>query len=254
MWAGHYTGLYPFPLMLALAPISRLPVDVAAGVWFIACLGILVWILRRSSLYWILFVPFLQSMFLGQLDPLFWLIYRSKRPAVWALLSLKPQLLLPALPGIFSSRRNFVEFAAASLALHVPFLLLRPSWPAEWLRFLSSYQNRLGEITRTTVSGEIVFSAGVIPYALLLIALVYLRRKNLEASLFLINPLLLPYDYLLLMGAVSKIVIPLSWLALAAAWKFQAGWPYALMMICVLAFEAVRERRQAAGGTTAAAA
>ena len=67
---------------------------------FFACLAILVWILRRNSLYWILFVPFLQCMFLGQLDPLFWLIFRSRRPAVWALLSLKPQLLPAALPGI----------------------------------------------------------------------------------------------------------------------------------------------------------
>lgn len=246
MWAGHYTGLYPFPLMLVLAPISRLPVDAAAGLWFLGCLVILVWMLRRSSLYWIFFVPFLQSVFLGQLDPLFWLIYRSRRPAVWALLSLKPQLLLPALPGIFSSRRNFVEFAAASLALHVPFLLLRPAWPMEWLDFLSHYQNRLGEITRSTVSGEIVFSLGVIPYALLLAALVFLRRRNLEAATFMINPLLLPYDYLLLMGEISKVAIPLSWLALAAAWKFQAGWPYAIMMLCVLAFETYRERRKPA--------
>ncbi|HET6845207.1 MAG TPA: hypothetical protein VFH29_00140, partial [Anaerolineales bacterium] len=201
MWAGHYTGLYPFPLMVVLAPISLLPIDVAAAVWFVICVGILVWILRRRSLYWILFVPFLQSMFLGQLDPLFWLIYRSKRPAVWALLSLKPQLLLAAVPGILSSRRNFIEFTTAMLVLHVPFLLVRPAWPVEWLDFLSHYQNRLGEITRTTVSGELVLSAWVIPFALLLAALVFLRRKNLETSLFLINPLLLPYDYLLLMGA-----------------------------------------------------
>jgi hypothetical protein len=244
MWSGQYTGLYPFPLMLALAPISRLPVDLAAGLWFVACLVIVVWLLRRTSLYWILFVPFLQCLYLGQLDPLFWLIYRSNRPAMWALLSLKPQLLLPALPAIFSSRRNFVEFAAASIALHLPFLLLRPGWPAEWAGFLSHYQNRLGEISRSTVSGEIIFSTGVIPYVLLLAALVFLRRKNLEASLFLINPLLLPYDYVLLMGAVSTIVIPLSWIALAAAWKVQAGWPYAVMMLCVLVLETSRERRR----------
>ena len=136
MWAGQYTGLYPFPLMVLLAPISRLPVDAAAVLWFAACMGILVWLLRRQSLYWLLFVPFLQCMFLGQIDPFFWLIYRYKRPAIWALLSLKPQLLLPALPGIFSSRRNFLEFAAASLALHVPFLIIRPRWPAECMSFI----------------------------------------------------------------------------------------------------------------------
>jgi hypothetical protein len=232
--------------MVLLAPISLLPIDVAAAAWFVISLAILVWILRSRGLYWILFVPFLQCMFLGQIDPLFWLIYRSKRPAVWALLSLKPQLLLAAVPGIFSSRKNFIEFAAATLALHVPFLLIRPGWVAEWLSFLSHYQNRLGEITRTTVSGEFMFSAWVVPLALLLAALIFLRRKNLEASLFLINPLLLPYDYLLLMGSISGIAIPLSWLALAAAWRFQAGWPYAVMIVIVLIFETVRERRQAA--------
>ena len=111
MWAGNYTGLYPFPLMVLLAPISRLPLDTAAILWIAACLITLVLVLGRSSLYWMLFVPFLQGIFLGQIDPFFLPIYRSKRPAVWALLSLKPQLLLLALPKIFASRRNAVEFA-----------------------------------------------------------------------------------------------------------------------------------------------
>ena len=94
-----------------------------------------------------------------------------------------------------------------------------------------------------------MLSAGVIPYALLLLALIILRRRNLETSLFLINPLLLPYDYMLLMGAVSRIAIPLSWLALAAALKMRAGWPYAVMMLCVLAFETIRDRQQASMST-----
>jgi hypothetical protein len=242
MWAGNYTGLYPFPLMVLLAPVSRLSVDAAAIVWFITCLGILVWILRRNSLYWILFVPFLQNMFLGQLDPLFWLAYRSKQPAVWALLSLKPQLLLLALPKIIASKRNAVEFTAATLGLHLPFLLLRPRWPLEWLDFVAHYQNRVAEITRSTVSGQIVLSWWVLPFAALLIGLVLWRRKSLEGATFLINPLLLPYDYTLLMGGVSRLIIPISWLALALAWKVQAGWPYILMMLGVLVYETVRER------------
>jgi hypothetical protein len=243
MWAGNYTGLYPFPLMVLLAPISRLPLDTAAVLWIAACLMILVLVLGRSSLYWMLFVPFLQGIFLGQIDPFFLPIYRSKRPAVWALLSLKPQLLLLALPKIFASRRNTVEFTAAALGLHLPFLLLRPRWPLEWLDFIAHYQNRVAEITQSTVSGQIVLSWWVLPFAALLIGFVVWRRKNFEGATFLINPLLLPYDYTLLMGAVSKLIIPISWLALALAWKVQAGWPYILMMMGVLAYETVRERR-----------
>jgi membrane protein implicated in regulation of membrane protease activity len=45
------------------------------------------------------------------------------------------------------------------------------------------------------------------------------------------------------MGAVSRLIIPISWLALALAWKVQAGWPYILMMLSVLAYETVREGR-----------
>jgi hypothetical protein len=229
--------------MVLLAPISLLPLDLAAAVWFAACLGIVVWLLRKSSLLWILFVPFLQGMFLGQIDPFFWLVYRSKRPAVWALLSLKPQLLPVALPNILASKRNAMEFLVAAAALHIPFLLVRPTWPGDWLNFLSGYQNRVTEITASTVSGQIVLSWWALPFAVLLIGLVALRRKNLEGAVFLINPFLIPYDYLLLMGAVSPIAIPLSWLALALAWKVQAGWPYVLLMLIVLAFETVRERR-----------
>jgi hypothetical protein len=243
MWAGNYTGLYPFPLMVLLAPISRLPLDTAAVLWIAACLITLVLVLGRNSLYWMLFVPFLQGIFLGQIDPFFLPIYRSKRPAVWALLSLKPQLLLLALPKIFASRRNAVEFTAAALGLHLPFLLLRPRWPLEWLDFIAHYQNRVAEITQSTVSGQIVLSWWVVPFAALLIGLVVWRRKNLEGAAFLINPLLLPYDYTLLMGAVSKLIIPISWLALALAWKVQAGWPYILMMLGVLIYETVRNQR-----------
>lgn len=242
-WTGSYTGLYPYPLMLFLAPISRLPVDTAAVLWIAACLIILVLVLGRNSLYWMLFVPFLQGIFLGQIDPFFLPVYRSNRPAVWALLSLKPQLLLLALPKILSSRRNAVEFLAATLGLHLPFLLLRPRWPLEWLDFIADYQNRVAEITQSTVSGQIVSSWWVLPFAALLIGLVVWRRKNLEGLTFLINPLLLPYDYTLLMGSVSKVIIPVSWLALAVAWQWHAGWPYALMLLGVLIYETLRPPR-----------
>lgn len=253
MWAGNYTGLYPYPLMALLAPMSLIPLDAAAVLWFAACIGIFVWMLRRAGLYWVFFVPFLQSMFLGQIDPFFWLIFRSPRPAVWALLSLKPQLLLLALPNILASRRNLGEFLLATLALHVPFLLARPTWPEEWVNFLSGYQNRLTEIKASTVSGQIVLSAAVLLFGALLAGLVLLRRKNVEGALFLINPLLVPYDYLLMMGTASRITIPLSWLALALAWKVQAGWPYALMFTSVLIWETIRERwpRREPNGETA---
>ncbi|MCL4528385.1 MAG: hypothetical protein M1282_03115, partial [Chloroflexi bacterium] len=180
---------------------------------------------------------------LGQLDPLFWLAYRSKRPAIWALLSLKPQLLLLAIPKIFSNKRNIVEFSLAVLALNIPFLLVRPMWPIEWLRFLSTYgQNRLTKVPAATVSGEILFSLWALPLIASLILLVIIRRKNMESAFFLANPVLLPYDYSLLMGSTSKIIIPFSWLALWGAWQVKAGWPYALMLIATLVFETIREK------------
>jgi len=248
IWQGIYVGQYPFPLVVLCAPISLLPLDFAAVLWFSAILLILVLTLKRESLYWMFFAPFLQVLFLGQLDPLFWLIYRSRRPAVWALLTLKPQFLLPALPRIFASRRTVIEFVAATAALHLPFLLIRPTWPIEWIRFLSTYeQNRLTRVPSATVSGEILVTFWILPFAACLALLFVFRRRNLEGLLFLANPLLLPYDYSLLMGGISKLVIPLSWLALWGAWQVKAGWPYALMLMAVLLFETIRARRAGSG-------
>ena len=137
------------------------------------------------------FVPVLQTLFLGQLDVFFWLIYRSKRPALWALLSLKPQFLLPALPHIFASKRNLGEFLAALAVLHVPFLIIRPAWPTEWIGFLVGYgQNRFTRVPAATASGAILQSLWIVPFAAAILALVLLRRKNLEHALFLANPAL----------------------------------------------------------------
>lgn len=194
-------------------------------------------------MYWIFFAPFLQLIFLGQLDLIFWLVYRSNRPAAWALLSLKPQLLLLVITKIIANKRNLGEFITAVFLLHLPFLLIRPMWPLEWIEFVSTYQNRLTTILHTTVSGEILSSAWVLPFSVFLLALVFLQKKNLDRILFLANPLLLPYDHSLMMGTVSKIIIPLSWLALWGAWRVQAGWPYALMLLATLVFETYRERR-----------
>ncbi len=139
LWGGVYVGQYPYPLIALLSPISLLPLDaLAVGCLFLMLVALVV-ALKRDAPYWVFFVPVLQSLFLGQLDIFFWLIYRSKRPGVWALLTLKPQFLLPALPRIFASRRNFVEFMAASVVLHVPFLIIRPTWPLEWIHFLAGY-------------------------------------------------------------------------------------------------------------------
>lgn len=244
IWRGNYVGQYPFPLIFLLAPITLLPLDVVAIVWLIGMIVSLVLVLRRESLYWVFFVPFLQVLFLGQLDPLFWLVYRSRRPWLWALLSLKPQFLLMILPRIFASRRSLSQFLAGVVALHLPFLLIRPAWPSQWIAFLSSYeQNRLTRVAAATTSGTILFSAWVIPFAAALIALFLLRRANWEGILFLANPVLLPYDYSLLMGRISKLIIPLSWIALWAAWQVHAGWPYAILLLTVLAVVSIQERR-----------
>lgn len=243
IWQGNYLGLYPYPLMILLAPISLLPLDVVAVLWLIAMIAALVLALRRESLYWVFFVPFLQGLFLGQLDPFFWLIYRSRRPWLWALLSLKPQLLLAVLPRIVASRRSLWEFLAGVVGLHLPFLLIRPAWPAEWIGFVSTYQENRLIGPNVTSSGAIMFSAWVLPLAAALLALFLLRQANWEGVLFLVNPFLLPYDYSLLMGRISKLIIPLSWIALWAAWQVHAGWPYALLLLVVLAIVTLRERR-----------
>lgn len=243
-WRGNYVGQYPYPLILLLAPISLIPLDAIAILWLIVILASFVLVMRRESLYWIFFVPFLQVLFLGQLDPLFWLIYRSDRPWLWGLLSLKPQFLLMMLPRIFASRRNLSQFLAGVVALHLPFLLIRPAWPAEWIAYLTTYQqNRLTQVPLATTSGAIIFSPWVLPFAAALLVLFLLRRANWEGILFLANPALLPYDYSLLIGRISRMIIPLSWVALGLAWLVHAGWPYAVMLMLVLVIMTIREWR-----------
>lgn len=244
IWHGDYVGQYPFPLIFLLAPITLLPLDVVAILWLIVMVLALVLVLRRESLYWVFFVPYLQVLFLGQLDPFFWLIYRSKRPWLWALLSLKPQFLLMMLPRIFASRKNLSQFLAGIVTLHLPFLLLRPAWPAQWIAFLSTYgQNRLTRVPDATSSGAIFSTVWIVPFAAALLVLFLLRRANWEGILFLANPALLPYDYSLLVGRISKLIIPLSWVALWAAWQVHAGWPYAILLLIVLTVVTIRERR-----------
>ncbi|HEY5901218.1 MAG TPA: hypothetical protein VIU39_01610 [Anaerolineales bacterium] len=242
LWSGEYTGLYPYPLMVLFAPVTLLPIDVAAALWLATILVIFVVSLKRESLYWIFFVPALQLLYLGQLDPLFWLAWRARRPALWSLLTLKPQLLPLALPQILSSKRNALEFTAATLALHLPFLILRPSWPTEWVAYLSKYGNRLTIVPLATVTAPIILSWLVFPFAVCLLLLYVSRHANLTGILFLANPVFVPYNYFLLAGAVSRIAIPLSWLAAWAGWEVKAGWPYAIMLLATLAFETARGR------------
>jgi hypothetical protein len=100
-----------------------------------------------------------------------------------------------------------------------------------------------------TTSGAILTPVLGIPLVAALIVLFVLRRKNTEPLLFLANPALLPYDYSLLTGRISKIAIPLSWVALWAAWQVKAGWPCALLLLAVLTFETARERQSAASAS-----
>ena len=66
-----------------------------------------------------------------------------------------------------------------TLGLHLPFLLLRPRWPLEWLDFICPLSEpAVAEITQSTVSGQIVLSWWVLPFAALLIGLVVLAQKE----------------------------------------------------------------------------
>ncbi len=120
---------YPFTALLALLPVARLSLPVAAAVFFGLSSGALAYLITRDGLWRVhvfMSAPFVTAALLVQFSPL--LMTAAFLPAVGFLATLKPNVGLPILAfrPSWKGAIGCVLFIAVSLAVF-------PKWPLGWL-------------------------------------------------------------------------------------------------------------------------
>src|SRR5574341_200265 len=63
---GHF--FYPLPTVFLFLPLTAFPLAMAKVIWILAMLVSLVVVCKRRSPWYALYVPTLQSFYLGQID------------------------------------------------------------------------------------------------------------------------------------------------------------------------------------------
>ncbi len=233
LWdTGTYNSMYPYPAVVLFALMSRLPLWVVVTLVTGASLAILVALTKRSALLWMFFTPFLQVVWLGQIDmPFVWLMSRPT-PTRLALLTLKPQLFVLALPVLWKDKSLIRPTLLRITALYLPFTLARTAWIAEWLGH-AGYK-----------LGEASVSLWAVPVLAMVAIGVCLKFRAWRSAAVSLNPALRAYDFVALVGSAPAWIVPMSWLAALASnalsglpWSgtlmglVPGGieWPYALM-------------------------
>ena len=235
---GQYVSLYPLPIVVLFALLSLLPMPLLLALVLGSSIVILVIMFKRRALLWLFFAPILQTFALGQLT-IIWL-WLLRRASAWslALLTLKPQLAILALPLLIRRHALWKPFAMWMAVLYVPVTLIRPSWPIEWIAQIND-----GRLNGTSSS---LWPVPVLVLGLaLFIVWTYRRRKhrgvtlgasgvNLWPSLATtLNPAIRAYDYAMLTG-MSLWLIPLSWIGVAGMWLTGSAWPMAIVGVGVM--------------------
>lgn len=226
--SGTYFPRYPLPALGTFAVLSFLPRPVAIALIISLSLLALLHLFKRRAALWIFYAPILQTLAFGNVDVLcLWLLVRAS-PVSLALLTLKPQLFLFALPVLFKRRELWKPFALwVALLWGLP-TLIYPQWIGMFLR--GSNDGRLEHGTSASLWPVPVLAVALI------IAMLVLRRFDWRVIASSLNPLLRAYDYTMLAGA-SIWLVPLSWLCIALMWQVSAAWPMALLGAALLLFD-----------------
>lgn len=219
---GRYGGLYPLPAVGFFALLSVLPVWLGLGLLTLGSLTILVALFKWRSLLWVLFIPILQVLTLGQVDILMLGLVFVGSPISLALLTLKPQLFVFAIPLLFKfTRKQFDEFMWWLVWLYVPITLVRPGWISEWL------SNDDGRLSYST--GSTIWAMPVLLAAACIIVVAHLSPTPL-GWMFIANPLYRSYDLSLLVLRGSVLLVPISWLLMMWSHNVGASWPFFLLL------------------------
>lgn len=167
LWPRPDPLFYPFPAILLTAPVARLPLPVAAAIFAGVPLGCLAWLRMRDGALWRLLAlahpGVVMAVVLGQWSP--WLLLAMAWPALGMFLTAKPTL-----GAACWIARPSMTAVVSGLAILVLSLVMAPTWPADWLRNLSSVEGHPAPIL-TALGG--------------LSALVVIRWRDPDARLVL---------------------------------------------------------------------
>ena len=221
---GQYVSQYPLPAVVLFALLSLFSSPFLLVLLIGISIIILVAMLKRRALLWIFFAPVLQTFALGQLTIVWlWLMHHASAWSL-ALLTLKPQLAILALPVLIRRRELWKPFAAWIAVIYVPVTLIRPTWPIEWF-----WQINDGRLNGTSSS---LWPVPLLAFGILIL-LAFLRYDRTGgmswpslATVF--NPAIRAYDYAMLTG-MSLWLIPLSWIGVAGMWATGSAWPMAIV-------------------------
>ena len=255
---GQYISQYPLPAVIIFALFALLPAPALLAFVLGSSVVLLVSMFKRRALAWIFFAPVLQTLALGQLT-IFWLwLLRRASPLSLALLTLKPQLAILALPLLARRRELWRPFALWMAVIYVPTTLLRPSWPIEWIQQIND-----GRLNGTSSSlwtvpvlalGFALFVVWTYRKTLrrvkpVRIALGAVGRSAWPSLATVLNPAIRAYDYAMLTGLSlypekrgMLWLIPLSWIAVAAMWLTESAWPMAIVGVGALVLNRTKDR------------
>jgi hypothetical protein len=120
---------YPFTTVLAVLPLSRLPLPLAGGLFFGLSAALLAFVVTRDGLWRLhLFAsaPFVVAASVGQFSPL--LMVMALVPAAGFLAALKPNLGL----ALFAWRPTWRAVLACAV-FGLASVVIFPGWPVHWL-------------------------------------------------------------------------------------------------------------------------
>ncbi len=217
LW-GHYSALslYPLPMVFVFALLALFPPEVGLVALLTVSIMILVSLFQWRALWWIWYIPVLQTLALGQVDVIALALLRLNTFWSLALLALKPQLFILAIPALWNDRALLKKTALGVALLYGLPTLIYPQWIEQWLRNVLA-DDRIVSATNAvlTISPVVVF--GVVA------GLTLARRWHWVTAATSFNPAIRSYDYALLSG-VTTWLIPVSWLAWLAEATFGQWW------------------------------
>jgi hypothetical protein len=248
---GNY---YPPATNLLFALMAILPLKVSFIFWGALCALMLIHGLRKrmqikKTFVWFTYFPTLFLIFTGQPDIFFLWLFSFMNRKDWiaalaaALLTLKPQIALIALPWflltwLLKERKTLLIFFAFTTLISILPILFNMQIYQRWITVTSKVTNVY------VVNSPGIFSFTYFPIPLLVlvpfalgIALygLFLGNTGSLAANFLATPLGTWYNTILLAGVIPwQWLIPTSWVAFGLAVVAKAAYP--LCLIPVVAF------------------
>lgn len=143
---GPHAIPYPLPAALAALPLAWLPDVIAGSVFLGLSVTLLAFGILRTGEEWrlamLLSWSFVYAFLWVQWTPLICALWYL--PALAAVVCIKPNITIPVLLAAWGSKERILRWKmlllAAPVVLFLASLAVYPSWPAVWLRQLSTYQ------------------------------------------------------------------------------------------------------------------